>query len=301
MDISTVMFNEYIIENSLLRISLLSIRSGLFPFIISNDGFLQVSLLQLVSSFIVVVSSVVLVTIAFSFMMVEESWVSNFISFGSFLFHSLYPLVSISELFIKLDQLSYSVAKLKLVSRVVFPFRNSLFRHTRVYLLSNIILLSAIYSIHFCSRSSFLLLEYVFLGLVFEHVLFVIIIIDKFSGFIGLVTSLLNLCSDELSFLSKSKSRKDVKRFERLAWGHDKLCDCAKLILDSHSFQIFLIINVCLIVCVVQSYVFIIRLSKQYWSILLVLCNLGTIAMHLNMAWRIIDTCEKLKNEVIIT
>ncbi|KAE8573423.1 Gustatory receptor 81d [Halyomorpha halys] len=288
------------IEKSFLRISRVSKCYGLFPLTINNEGLFQVSFPQLVISFLIIVSDLVLVIMAYEALMINDSWVSSLVSLCTFLSHSLCPLVSLSELFIKLTlkQLNQSIAKLKQLLRVVFPLHTSEFSHPNTLLFANIVLLF----IGFISYVYFLppifFLKYVIIvSFFFQHILIIIILVDRFSGFVGIITSLFRLCNQELELLSSSATATIIRKLERLCWAHDMLCDGATMIAEIHSFQILLFTFVCFFLNVLQCYNLFIGVNNVTLGLKDILSITCAISTYANLIWKIVDSCERCKSE----
>ncbi|KAE8573424.1 Gustatory receptor 81e [Halyomorpha halys] len=288
------------IEKSFLRISRVSKWFGLFPLTINNDGLFQVSFPQLVISFLIIVSDLVLVIIGFEASMINDSWVYSFVSLGTFSLYSLCPLVSLSELFIKLTlkQLNQSIPKLKQLLRVVFPLHTSEFSHPKTFLFANIVLLSIALIIYVYFLPPTIFSNYVIIvSLLFEHILIIIILGDRFSGFVGIITSLFRLCNHELELLPSSVTATIIRKLERLCLAHDMLCDCATMIAEIHSFQILLFIFLSFFLNVLGCYNFICEICRDSGNISVIIYTFCIITLYCNLTWRIVDTSERCKCE----
>ncbi|KAE8573425.1 Gustatory receptor 81f [Halyomorpha halys] len=287
------MYDNSIIKSSHFVFNI-SKRFGLFPFTI-NNGYIQVSWPLIVLLFIINLSTAVITTINFSSIMLVYSSLSALVCCSTIFFHNFYPFLSVAEYLYKLKDLNESISKLQLVRSLVFPDCTSTFQNSKTYLITSIVFIAFISVVDFYLYlfDTTNLKIYILFFLNYAHVMIVVILIDRFSGFVGIVTSLFRKCNDEM-LLFQSMTATFRKKLEKLAWAHDQLCHCATIISEIHSFQIFLMINICLFINVFESYMFFGLINHEPYGMISSLCWFG---LYCGITWRIVDVCELCKTE----
>ncbi|KAE8573421.1 Gustatory receptor 81a [Halyomorpha halys] len=292
------MFNECFIEKFIFRLCTVSKWFGLFPLTINNGGFFQWSLPISIFSFMIIVPEVVVIIIIYDALITKDSWVSILSTFCCVAVHHFYPIISISESVMKLEQLNLCIAKLRQVWEVVFPTQTPVFACSKTYLIANVVLLSATLIIYPCFLFPYYRWSnYIMTAMVSAHVLTLIIVVDRFSGIISVVTSVFRSCNEELESLPSFVARVMIRNLERLAWAHDQLCDCATLISSMFCFQIIVIINLCLFSDVILGYNLINTFINGACNFSQYLFHFVFILAYNNMVWRIVDSCERCKIE----
>lgn len=293
--------SDFSIEKSLLLVFGISKRLGLFPFTINKDGNFQASWLLLTLLFLISLSGVIFTAIYFFFLVGTFSWLPTFVCLLCIFFNNFYLCFSNTELYYKLKELNECITKLKLVWNIVFPVCIFTFPYSKTFLLVNFgsIFLMFVLDLHkyfFNSTYALFIVYVLFLG----HLVSIVILVDRFSGFVSIFVSLFRMCNDELLLFCSSTTPTSRKRLERLAWTHDQLCDCGSIISDIHGFQIFLIKYVCIFAIVSSSYNCFYSIIHESWRIAAVSSSLCWISFYFRIAWRIVDVCEMCTTEVIM-
>ncbi|KAE8573426.1 Gustatory receptor 81g [Halyomorpha halys] len=286
--------NDDIIVKSLLLEFSISKWFGLFPFTINNDGYFQASWPLIVLLFIINLASAVFTAFNYTLMMFEYSLLSALFCCLTIFFINFYPFLSISEYLYKIKEFNGLIMKLKSVSSSVFPIFICKFAYSKTLLIisTTFMLFMFILDFYLYLFDSASLKLYILFILNFLNRMMIVILIDRFSGFVGIITSLFRMCNDEISVF-QSIMTATLRRLERLACTHDQLCQCATIISDIHSFQILLIINISLFICVFEGFLFFV-INHEPWFIVGGLC---WFCLFSGITWRIVDACELCKTE----
>ncbi|KAE8573336.1 Gustatory receptor 82b [Halyomorpha halys] len=296
------MFNGHIAEESLLSVFETSRWFGLFPFTINIDGYFQLSSQHCLLPCILLLSNIiyyVALALYSDEIILINSWIYCTTSITSLLFQSLYPIISITELFFRMKELNEAIPKLRKVYSTVFPRRSPMkYTFLNTYFLTSIASLTAMFicdalHVSFVYETKFVVIVAFLYTL---HTFLVTVLVDRFSFVVRVVTSLFKLCNDDLSLLSTSISRIKRWRLERLCWAHDQLCDCATIISGAHSFQIYFILNTCILVIAGNTFTIIQNLTDGL-DILEILPYFFWHYVYCSIPWRIVGSSDDCKNE----
>ncbi|KAE8573337.1 Gustatory receptor 82d [Halyomorpha halys] len=297
------MLNSHIVQESLLSVFHTSRWFGLFPFTINIDGYFQLSFQHCILPCILLLSNIIyyiIVALYFDVVIMRNSWIHYCTSATCLLFQSLYPIISITELFFRMKVLNEAIAKLKKVYDIVFPGRCLMkYKFLNTYILTSIASFAAMF-IYDVWKFSFInnvksVVMVAFLGT--WHTFLVTVLVDRFSFVVGVVTSLFKLCNDDLSLLSTSISRTKRWRLERLCWAHDQLCDCATIISGAHSFQIYSILNIFILVIAGNMFTIMRKLIDGVLNLLVFVPYFCFFCVYCYIPWRIVGSFDNCKNE----
>lgn len=133
-----------------------------------------------------------------------SSWVSASICCSILLFQALSMIVSISEFCFKLKEFNESIAILKLVQCVVFPVCSFKCSCSKTYVVNIIVFLSVMFvcDIYLCSFFSLSWKIFIINIVDFGHGRVMIILVNRFCGYVAIVTSLFKLCNEDVLICS---------------------------------------------------------------------------------------------------
>ncbi|KAE8573335.1 Gustatory receptor 82a [Halyomorpha halys] len=292
------MFDGRIIEESLLSVFQISRWLGLFPFTVNIDGYFQFSFQHCILPCILLLSNIIYyITVAlyFNVEFMGNSWIYSITYFISLLLQSLYPIISITELFFRMKELNEAIAIVRKVCNVMFPGCCSMkYTFLNTYILTSIALLCATWCFSFFYNSKLVVMVVFFPT---WCIFLVTVMVDRFSFVMGVVTSLFKLCNEDLSLLPISRSTTKRWRLERLCLAHDQLCDCATIISGAHSFQIYVVLNYSILFISGNIFEIIKKLIDGVLDLSGVVPFLCWIYVHCCIPWKIIGFSDNCKNE----